>query len=240
MFTGYDLTQDRLCWHFGSGNLQNDVTLQTLRDLVREMPITLTCSPLETLDFGGLAVGEERHVLLVSNCESRWFTKRDAIVAQACKTATRPTRYISWLRDGWIEPQTTTMARTDQVPIASLPSRGAHVLQLSAARIPVQLAANVSNATVVGQIDNRSEARYGVPMLILIGGDSAAAFECMVQIAPTYERVVWISSGDSPESLPDEIAFRYSRRDTDLAGVEYFELRALRPTALIEPACVSC
>lgn len=241
MFTGFDLAPNRFCWHFGSRNFRDNSAFRSLQQILQAVPIDLVCGALETLDYARLAAGEARHVFLASNCESPLFTQQDVIFAQVARTTACPVRYVSWLRDGWIDPRDTA-PRRGAIDVASLPFDQARLLTLPGLDMPDRLARRLQNVVPFEGLDDpRLRQDYGhTTLLVLAGGDRSSTMQLLAEIAPTFGRVLWVSGLDVGPAVPDEVCARYAHAVTDVPGTEYFELRALRSGLLSGAPCASC
>ena len=238
LFSGHDLTVDHFCWHFGEGNLRDRTTFRQLQDVLRGIPITVTCGSFETIDFGEVARGEPRLVFLASNCESPLFTRRDVIFTQVARTARSPVRYISWFRDGWIDARRAALP-TRSVAVASLPFHDARVMTLSEVPVTPDLARRLAGTIVYDRVDDATIQRdYGRRMLVLRGGDRAAAAKILSEVAPAFERALWIA-GERRAAVFESPTDSYMQASTDIPGLEYFELNGLRPQYEPKLRCAS-
>lgn len=228
IFVGFDLTPMTFCWHFGQRNFADNAAFSRLQYLLRTTPIRLVSGRLETLNYAMLAGNAAKHVLLASNCDSPMFTGQDAILAQVCRTATCPVRYVSWVRDGWIETRVASEGEA-HLDVRSLPVEDVCVLSLSDAIAPAALSRHLSTARTFKDIEQDPLRRaYDSPLLIVLGGYHPEVMGLLVKIAPTFRRVLWVSGRGTVFPPIEAVAMRYVRTKAGLPDSTLFELRALR------------
>lgn len=228
LFVGFDLTPMTFCWHFGRRNFADNAAFSRLQHLLRTTPIRMVLGGLETLDYAVLTAHSAKHVLLASNCDSPMFTGQDAILSQVCRTAVCPVRYVSWVRDGWIDARVARdgIAHLD---IHSLPFDDVCVLALSEAIAPAALSKHLSAARPFKGIEPDPLRRtYDSPLLIVLGGHHPEVMGLLVKMAPTFRRVLWVSGRGTVFPSAEAVAMRYVRSQAGWPDSVAFELRALR------------
>ncbi len=245
LFTGHDLARMTFCWHLGRGAFRDDDTFAAMQRVLRSVPVRLLETSFQTFDYTAAAAGQPYHIVLASNCESPLFTTGDAIFRRVARTARVPTRYVSWARDGWVGRAARPAPRHGSgrpereskgaaPPLVALPSlRGARVLVMSSVALPAVLAGPLAGAPRFRGVDDpRLRAGYAGPMLVIVGG-GRSALALLVEIAPAFSRVLWLSPDaaiGATGAAAADLRERYSVAPTHIPGVMHLELKAARPS----------
>lgn len=217
-------------WHFGSLNFTDEDTFSTLQEVIRTREIETKLSELQSLDYGELSCEASEHVILASNCESPLFTKGDVIYEQVLRTSHIPTRYISWMRDSLISgpPKNTH----EEINLAKIPFDDVWVLG-SPNDLPIALQERCKECQFINDYQALGELIvYGRGLLVLTGG-SADALNQLVEVAPSFKRILWAQCPVEKNEVIEVVGLKYLfAHVADCDRSLLLELRGLRDQVL--------